>query len=64
MRDVICFMDAVSLMSECADKHVTQNAFYCGYSCNTTVNNVFAYLPDKKFSFVQSIIPEVGLMVH
>ncbi len=64
MRDVISFMDGVSLMTESIFKHVTQNAFYCGYSCNTTVNNVFAYFLDKKFSFVRSIIPEVGLMVH
>ncbi len=46
VRDVIGFMDGVSLTSECTDERVTQNAFYCGYSCDTTVNNIFAYGPD------------------
>ena len=26
-------------------------AFYCGYDCDTTVNNVFAYGPDGKVFF-------------
>ena len=51
VRDVIGFMDGLSLTSECTDKRLTQNAFYCGYSCDTMVNNVFAYGPDGKVFF-------------
>jgi hypothetical protein len=46
--DVISFMDGVSISTECTSKRVQQNAFYCGYDCNTMVNNVFAYGPDGK----------------
>ncbi len=33
------------------DKQIEQNAFCCGYNCNTTVNNVFAFGPDGKVFF-------------
>jgi hypothetical protein len=33
------------------DKHVKQNAYYCGYDCDTMVNNVFAYGPNGKVFF-------------
>jgi hypothetical protein len=46
ISDVIGFMDGVSFKSECTSERITQNAFYCGYDCDTTVNNVFAYGPD------------------
>ena len=46
--DVIGFMDGVSLLVECTDDQLEQNAMYCGYSCDTMVNNVFAYGPDGK----------------
>ena len=49
--DVIGFMDGVSLTSECTDDRLTQNAYYCGYSCDTMVNNVLAYGPDGKVFF-------------
>ena len=51
VNDIIGFMDRVSLCSECMDEWFTQNAFYCGYNCNTLVNNVFAYGPDGKVFF-------------
>jgi hypothetical protein len=51
VTDVIGFMDGVSLTSECTDERLTQNAFYCGYSCDTMVNNVFAFGPDGKVFF-------------
>ncbi len=44
--DIIGFMDGVSFPAECTDEQVEQNAFYCGYDCDTMVNNVFAYGPD------------------
>ncbi len=43
-NDIIGFMDGVSLTSKCTDKRIDQNAFYCGYDCDTMINNVFAYL--------------------
>ncbi len=52
--DIIGFMDSVSFSSKCIDKRVEQNAYYCGYDCDTMVNNVFAYGPDGKVFFRQS----------
>ncbi len=49
--DVIGFMDGVSFSRECTSKFVQQNTFYCGYNCDTMVNNVFAYGPTGKVSF-------------
>jgi hypothetical protein len=46
--DVIGFMDGVALKTECTSEWVTQNAFYSGYKCDTTVNNVFTYGLDGK----------------
>jgi hypothetical protein len=36
---------------------VQQNAFYCGYDCDTMVNNVFAYGPDGKVLFAAVNFP-------
>jgi hypothetical protein len=55
--DVIGFMDGVSIPAECTDKRFEQNAFYCGYDCDTMVNNVFAYGPDGKVFFVAVKFP-------
>ncbi len=55
--DVIGFMDGVSFQMECTSKHLQQNAFYCGYNCNTMVNNVFAFGPDGKVFFAAVIFP-------
>ena len=49
--DIFGFMNGVSIPAECTDEHVEQNAFYCGYDCDTMVNNVFAYGPDGKVFF-------------
>jgi hypothetical protein len=46
--DVIGFIDGVCFSTEFTSKRVQQNAFYCGYNCNTMVNNVFAYGPNGK----------------
>ncbi len=62
--DIIGFMDGVLLTSECTDKRIEQNAFYCGYNCGTIINNIFAYGPDGKVFFVQSTSLAVGLMVR
>jgi hypothetical protein len=55
--DVICFMDGVSFSAECTSERVQQNAFYCGYHCDTMVNNVFAFGPDGKFFFAAVNFP-------
>lgn len=60
--NVIGFLDGVSFMSECTSKYATQNAIYCDYKCNTTINNVFAYRPDGKF-FMHWTFLGVGQMV-
>ena len=51
VSDVIGFMDGLSLSSQCTDERNIQNAYYCGYDCDTMVNNVFAYGPDGKVFF-------------
>lgn len=51
IHDVIEFVDGVSFRSKCTSEFITQNAFYCGYECNTTGHNVFAYGPDGKMFF-------------
>jgi hypothetical protein len=51
VNDIIGFMDGVSFSTECTDELVEQNLMYCGYDCNTMVNNVFAYGPDGKVYF-------------
>jgi hypothetical protein len=56
-EDVIGFMDGVSFQMECTSKRVEQNAFYCGYDCDTMVNNVFAFGPDGKVFFAAVNFP-------
>jgi hypothetical protein len=48
VTDVIGFMDSVSFIYKCTSEKIQQSAFYCGYDCDTMVNNVFAYGPDCK----------------
>ena len=55
--DVIGFMDGVSIPAECTEERFEQNAFYCGYDCDTMVNNVFAYGPDGKVFFAAVNFP-------
>jgi hypothetical protein len=55
--DLIGFMDGVSIPAECTDERFEQNAFYCGYDCDTMVNNVFAYGPDGKVFFAAVNFP-------
>ena len=49
--DIIGYMDGVSLSSECTSERIAQNAMYCGYDCDTMVNNILAYGPDGKVFF-------------
>lgn len=50
-KNVIGFMDGLSLHTECTSEQLTQNAFYNGYHGDTMVNNVLAYGPDGKVFF-------------
>ncbi len=50
-------MDGVSFPAECTDDRIDQNAMYCGYDCDTMVNNVFAYGPDGKVFFAAINFP-------
>jgi hypothetical protein len=51
VNDIIGFMDGVLFSTECTDERVDKNLMYCGYDCNTMVNNVFVYGPDGKVFF-------------
>jgi hypothetical protein len=55
--DIIGFMDGVSFPTQCTSERTEQNAFYCGYDCDTMVNNVFAYGPDGKVFFAAVNFP-------
>jgi hypothetical protein len=55
--DIVGFMDSVSFPAECTDYCFKQNAIYCGYDCDTMVNNVFAYGPDWKVFFAAINFP-------
>ena len=55
--DIIGFMDGVSFPVQCTDERLAQNAMYCGYDCDTMVNNVFAYGPDGKVFFAAVNFP-------
>jgi hypothetical protein len=56
--NIIGFMDSVSFPAECIDDCVKQNAMYCGYDCDTMVNNVFAYGPNGKVFFAAINFPK------
>ena len=51
INDVIGFMDGLSLATQCTSERMEQNAMYCGYDCDTMVNNIFIYGPDGKVFF-------------
>ena len=55
--DIIGVMDGVSFPVQCTDERLAQNAMYCGYDCDTMVNNVFAYGPDGKVFFAAVNFP-------
>jgi hypothetical protein len=64
VTNVIGFMDSLGLTTECTDKRITQNVYYCGYDCDTMVNNVLVFGPEGKVFFVLLIILGVGPMEH
>ncbi len=55
--NIIGFMDWISFPTECTSERVQQNAFYCGYNCDTMVNNVFAYCWETESARPSPLIP-------
>ena len=49
--NVIGFMDGLGLATEMTSERIQQNAYYCGYDCDTMVNNVLVFGPDGKVFF-------------
>ena len=49
--NVIGFMDGLGLATEMTSKRIQQNAYYCGYDCDTMINNVLVFGPDGKVFF-------------
>jgi hypothetical protein len=64
LNNVIGFMDGLGLTTECTDERIMQNVYYCGYDCDTMVNNILVFGPDGKEFFVPLIILGVGPMEH
>ena len=60
--NVIGFMDGLGLATEMTSERIEQNAYYCGYDCDTMVNNVLVFGPDGKVFFVPLIIWGAGRM--
>jgi hypothetical protein len=48
VNDIIGFLNGVLFPVQCTDERIRQNAMYCGYNCDTMINNVIAYGPDGK----------------
>ena len=51
ISNVIGFMDGLGLVTEMTSERIQQNAYYCGYDCDTMVNNVLIFGPDGKVFF-------------
>ena len=60
--NVISFMDGLGLATEMTSERIEQNAYYCGYDCDTMVNNVLVFGPDG--FFVPLIILGAGRTGH
>ncbi len=48
IANIIGFMDGLGLATEMTNERLEQNAYYCGYDCDTMVNNVLVFGPDGK----------------
>jgi hypothetical protein len=51
ISNVIGFMDGLGLAMEMTDERIQQNAYYCGYVCDTMVDNVLVFGPNGKVFF-------------
>ena len=57
VKNVIGFVDGVSVPVQCSDNEILQNAAYCGYSHDTMCNNVFAFSPEGKIIYAAINFP-------
>jgi len=48
ISNIFRFMDGLGLATEMTDERIQQNAYYCGYDCDTMVNIVLVFDPDGK----------------
>ena len=48
IRNVAGFVDGCSIKIQCTSETAIQNAYYDGFVCDTTVNNVFLFSPEGK----------------
>ncbi len=51
IENVTGFMDGLGLATEMTSERIQQNAYYCGYDCDTMVNNVLVFGSDGKVFF-------------
>jgi hypothetical protein len=51
ISNVIGFMDGFGLATEMTDERIQQTAYYCGFDCDTMINNVLVFGPDVKVLF-------------
>ncbi len=51
ISNIIRFMDGLGLAMEMTDERIQQNAYHCGYDCNTMINNVLVFGPDGEVFF-------------
>jgi hypothetical protein len=49
--NIISFIDGLRLVMEITSKKHQRNAYYCGYDCDTMINNVLVFGPDGKVYF-------------
>ena len=57
IKNVIGFVDGVSVPVQCSDDELLQRAAYCGYSHDTMCNNVFAFSPEGKVIYAAINFP-------
>jgi len=55
-------MDVLGLATEMTDEKIQQNAYYCGYDCDTMVKSVLLFGPSGKVFFVPLIFQGAGWM--
>ena len=51
IANAIGFMDGLGLATQMTNERLKQNAYYCGYDCDTMINNVSVFGPDGKVFF-------------
>ena len=56
IANVIGFKEGLGLATQMTNGRLKQNVYYCGYDCDTMINNVLVFGPDGKVFFVSLII--------